>query len=132
MDDLTDDEWYGGIRALVDNDDEGEPELEDLPARWDALDPDVRDPVLPIYSLRHTLVVAYHNFAFTRWWAWDGLDRLHKVLMERGEVIPEMLQLHVNFAYADLRKPPRKPRNPRYKPQDARDMRIHARLPVHA
>ena len=81
-------------------------------------------PFLPNYSLGVTLLASYTNFSFAKRWAWDGLDRLFKVLMERREPIPEILQTHVNAAYAKLRKPPPKPRNPRYAPQDARDMRI--------
>ena len=116
MDDMTDDEWYESIRDFVENEDNSFPELDDLPKWWDGINSNLRDG----------LVASYYNFAFTKRWAWDGLDRLHKVLMERREYssIPERLQFHVNLAYAGLRRPPNKPRNPRYAPKDDRDFRI--------
>ena len=71
------------------------------------------------------MLLRYLVYARVKRWAWDGLDRLHKVLMERGEPIPEPLQNHVNEAHHGLLKQPSNPnRNPRYAPQDDRDFRI--------
>ena len=110
------------IRAFVENKDAKSPELEDLlPAVWDRSGPTVGDPNGPTRMLA---LESYSSFSLTKRWAWDGLDRLHKVLMARGEQIPELLQAHVNEAYSGQRKPPNKPRNPRYAPQDSRDFRI--------
>ena len=123
MDDLTA-EQLEDTRAFVKNEDGSHPDLSDLPAMWDAIEPDKRMPEYPGYSLRTFLLARNLNFSHTKRWAWDGLDRLHRVLMERREPIPEILQEHVNLAYAGLRTAPNKPRNPNYAPKDGRDMRI--------
>ena len=123
MGDLTAKE-LDAIRAFVENGDGAFPDLSDLAAFWDGVGPDERSPLAPMYSVRETVLASYVNFSHTKRWAWDGLDRLHKVLMERGEPIPESLQEHVNLTYAGLRTAPNKPRNPRYAPQDARDFRL--------
>ena len=39
MHDVTDIDWFEGIRAFVDNEDGSFPELADLPAAWDAVKP---------------------------------------------------------------------------------------------
>ena len=55
----------------------------------------------------------------------DGLDRLHKVLMQRGDEIPDVLQKHINEAYHGLLTRPLNPnRSPEFSPQDDRDFRI--------
>lgn len=112
------------IRDFVANTDGRYPDLADmLVAFWNHGHPAAPNPRLPNYSLGDLALASYLNYSHTKRWAWDGLDRLFKVLMERREPIPELLQMHVNRAYAG-RKPPNKARNPRYAPQDARDMRI--------
>ena len=124
MDRLPQD-YLDSIRDFVANTDDRYPDLADmLVALWNDGDPAVPDPHLPKYPLGVTLLASYVNFSHTKWWAWDALDRLFKALMERREPIPELLQIHVNHAYAGLTKPPRKPRNKRYAPRDSRDMRI--------
>ena len=113
------------IRAFVANEGGTYPDLADmLVAFWDEGHPEARNPNLPRYTLGVTALASYLNFSHTKRWAWDALDRLFKVLMERGEPIPDILQEHVNRVYAGRVKPPPKPRNPRYAPKDARDFRI--------
>lgn len=113
------------IRDFILNKDGSDPDLADmLVAFWDRGDPDAPDPRLPQYPLGVTLLASYLNFSHTKRWAWDGLERLFRVLVERGEPIPDILQEHVNRVHLELVKPPRKPRNPRYAPQDARDFRL--------
>ena len=129
-------EYLDFIRAFVANKDGRDgryPDLADmLVALWNDGDPAAPAPFLPNYPLGVALLAAYVNFSRTKWWAWDALDRLFVMLMERREPIPEPLQIHVNHAYRRHVDPeykrgtkrPNKPRNPRYAPQDARDMRI--------
>ena len=113
------------IRDFVVNKGGTYPDLSDLlVAFWCEGHPEAPHPsLLPPYTLGDAALAGCLNFSHSKRWAWDALDRLFKVLMERREPIPEILQIHVNRAYAG-RKPPRKPSNPRYAPQDARDMRI--------
>ena len=123
MDDLTVEE-LNNIRDFIENTDGSYPDLSDLPAMWDVAEPGERHPKYPDYASGTILLASYLNFSHTKRWAWDGLDRLHKVLMERREPIPELLQMHVNLTYAGLRKAPNKKRNPDYGPKDGRDLRI--------
>lgn len=116
-DDLTAEE-LDAIRAFVEGDG-SLPELADLPAWWDGTKP----------SNRHRLVVSYHNFAFTKRWAWDGLNRLLVRFLERpGEHLPSALTFWSATVTARMwegtLKIPPKPRNPRFAAQDDRDFRI--------
>ena len=127
MDDLTV-EKLNNIRDFIENTDGSYPDLSDLPAMWDVAELGERYPKYPDYASGTILLASYLNFSHTKRWAWDGLDRLHKVLMKRREPIPELLQMHVNLTYAGLRKAPKKIRNPDFAPKDGRDLRIHARI----
>ena len=131
MDELTEAE-RDDIRTFVENEDGGHPDLSDLPKFWDAIGPDAPAKVVdgstfPGVTERELALLRYLVYARTnnKRWAWDGLDRLHKVLMERGDKIPEPLQNHINEAYHGLRKrPPNPERSPEYSPKDDRDFRI--------
>ena len=127
MADLTDGE-RDDIRVFVENEDGGYPEVADLPAWWDATDPDARASYSPRYSARHELIVSYVNWAFTKRWAWDGLHRLLVALEERREPIPEALKdwacSVVSRQFRGALKIPPRLRSPRFAPQDGRDFRI--------
>ena len=129
MDELTEKDRED-VRAFIENTDGSYPDLSDLPAFWGAVGPDAPATVrtggiFPGVTQREIMLLRYLVYARVKRWAWDGLDRLHKVLMERGEPIPEPLQNHVNEAHHGLLKQPSNPnRNPRYAPQDDRDFRI--------
>ena len=124
---MTDEEWCHAIRAFVDGDG-SYPELADLPAWWDSLSPEARARNLPNYSARHVLVAGYINWAFTKRWAWVGLNRLLVTLQERREGIPDVLKdwacSVVSRQFQGKRVEPPKPRNPRYAPKDDRDVRV--------
>lgn len=128
MHDVTDIDWFEGIRAFVDNEDDSFPELADLPAAWDATPPDLRDSNFPDHSARHALILSYINWAFTKRWAWDGLNRLLAALEERREPVPDYLKdwacSVVSRRYTGKLKIPSKPGNPRDAAQDDRDFRI--------
>lgn len=128
MHDVTDTDWFEGIRAFVDNEDGSFPELADLPAAWDATSPDSRDSNFPDHSARHVLILSYINRAFTKRWAWDGLNRLLVALEKRREPVPDYLKdwacSVVSRRYLGKLKIPSKPRNPRDAVQDDRDFRI--------
>ena len=64
------------IRAFVENEDGRYPELADLPAWWDRTDPGAHDTDCPNYLARDIWIYSYVNWAFTKRWAWDGLNRL--------------------------------------------------------
>jgi len=116
------------IRAYRDNKVPIFPELTDLPARWHAIPPDERDPDLPHASARDIQLRIYRNFAPTKRWAWDGLNRLLADLLKREEPIPQVLAdwaCHVVVrAWKDELKPPRKQGNSPYASQDERDFLI--------
>ncbi len=113
------------IYAFIENEDGSYPELADLPAWWDSIGPHEGDPLMPEVPARNLMLAQYLVYARTKRWARDGLDRLHKVLMERSDEIPEVLQSHINDAYHGLLKPPPSPkRSPKFSPQDDRDFRI--------
>ena len=82
MRDMTDEEWYAIIRSFV-NGDGGLPDLEDLPAWWDGISP----------ALRNRYLAFVLSLSSVRRWAWDGLNKLHKVLMERREPIPALFAI---------------------------------------
>ena len=128
VDDLTDDEWYEAIRSFIENEGGLLPKLGDLPAWWDAIDPDARDPNLPNYLARDVLIWSYSNFAFTKRWAWDGLHQLLVTLEDRREPIPNALKdwacSVVSRQARGPFKPPERIRNPKFAPKDDRDMRI--------
>ncbi len=89
-----------GRRSLAEflNDETGfYPTLADLPYWWDRIPPDAMDSNLPNYTQRTTLLAAYNNWAFTKPWAWEGLQRLLGTLRDRQEPIPDILQW---WAYA--------------------------------
>ena len=122
MDDLTDDEWYGGIRAFVENENGSYIELADLPAGWDAIKPDGRDE-------RELLIASYMNYALKHRWAWDGLNRLLVTLEDRREPIPDILKVWacsvVSRKFRGKLKVPRKQQDgSRFAAQDDRDFRI--------
>ena len=129
MDELADAE-RDDIRAFINNEDSSYPDLSDLSAFWDAIGPDspakVRDGrIFPRVTQRGLMLAQYLVYARTKRWAWDGLDRLHKVLMQRGDEIPDVLQKHINEAYHGLLTRPLNPnRSPEFSPQDDRDFRI--------
>ena len=129
MDEFTA-EKLDDVRRFVENEDGNYPHLSDLPAWWDAIGPDgpAKDGngnAFDGVTQRQVMLLRYLVYARTKRWAWDGLDRLHKVLMERGDKIPEPLQKHINEAYHGLLKRPVNPRrNPRFAPKDERDFRI--------
>ena len=127
MDDLTDGE-RDDIRAFIENEDGSYPALADLVARWDSLAPDARAPDLPDYLARDVLIWSYSNFAFTKRWAWDGLNRLLVALEDRREPVPNALKdwacSVVSRKFRGTLKIPPKSRNPRFAPQDDRDFRI--------
>ena len=110
MDDLTDHEWRTFIRAVV-NAEDGAPNLDDLPDVWDRIDPKERDTNLPNYTRRDILLSSYSNWSFSKRWAWDGLQRLLKVLMDRREPIPETLQRWAFGVAAGSWPRPRKAQN---------------------
>ena len=79
----------------------------------------------PRVTQRGLMLAQYLVYARTKRWAWDGLDRLHQVLMQRGDEIPDVLQKHINEAYHGLLTRPLNPnRSPEFSPQDDRDFRI--------
>ena len=83
---------------------DGSPELADLPAWWDRTPPEAR---LPDGRLaRDALLSSYSNWAFTKLWAWEGLERLLSILLERREPIPPTLALWAYTAASRQRKPP--------------------------
>ena len=128
-DELTEEE-RADIRTFVENEDDGYPGLSDLPKLWDAIGPDTPAKVMDGRAFhgvteRELTLLRYLVYARTKRWAWDGLDRLHKVLMERGDKIPEVLQNHINDAYHELlKRPPNPRRSPVFSPKDDRDFRI--------
>ena len=125
---MTDAEWYEDIRSFVENEDGSYPELADLPARWDSIPPDARDPQLENYLARDVLIWGYVNWAFSKRWAWDGLSRLLVTLEDRREPIPKALKdwacSVVSRQARGTLKVPHKIRNPDFAPKDDRDMRI--------
>ena len=127
MDDMTAEVLDDDIRAFIEGDG-AYPELADLPGRWDSLPPDARAPNHPNYSARVILIASYINFAHTKRWAWDGLNRLLVTLQERREPIPDDLQWWactvVSRMWERTLNIPSKPRNPRFAAQDDRDFRI--------
>ena len=128
MSDIGDDKWYAGIRAFVENEGGSYPELADLLAWWDATGPDARAPDLPNYSARHVLILSYVNFAFTKRWAWDGLNRLLVALEERREPIPDALKdwagSVVSRRFRGALNVPRKQGGGPFAHKDDRDFRI--------
>lgn len=116
------------IRAFIENEDGSYPKLADLPAWWDATDPDARAPDLPNHLARDVLIWSYSNWAFTKRWAWEGLNRLLVALQDRREPIPDALKdwacTVVARQHQGTLKVPAKPRNPRYAANDDRDVRI--------
>ncbi len=124
MVDLTDED-RANIRSFVENKDGSYPGLDDLVAVWDFIGPDARNHMFPDIYERNMQLTGYLTLAPARRWAWDGLKQLHKVLMERGEPIPVLLQDHINEAYHGLLKRPINPnRSPQFAPKDNRDYRI--------
>ena len=117
------------IRAFIKNEDGSYPALADLVAQWDSLAPDARAPDLPNYLAREVLIFSYSNFAFTKRWAWDGLNQLLVTLQDRGQPIPDALK---NWACTVVSRQfqgtrgiiPPKSRSARFAPQDDRDFRI--------
>lgn len=85
------------LRTFLKNGGENFHELADLPFWWDYFPPDAMSPDMPSYTKRTMLLVSYSNWAFTKPWAWEGLRRLLRVLLERREPIPGILQ---EWAYA--------------------------------
>ena len=116
------------IRAFVENEDGSFPELADLPAWWDATAPDARDPNFPSYRARDVLIWSYSNWAFTKRWAWDGLNQLLVTLEERREPIPDALKdwacTVVSRRFRETLKIPRKQGSGPFASQDDRDVRI--------
>ena len=94
------------------------PKLEDLPYWWDRTPPDEVDPDLPTYPRRITMLASYLNWQRKKRWAWDGLQKLLVTLLDRGEPIPELLQL---WAY---RVAAGRSRRPRHSSTSERDRRI--------
>ena len=127
MADLTDDERYD-IRVFIENEVGAFPELADLPAWWDATDPDAHAPEFPNHRARDVLIWSYGNFAFTKRWAWDGLNRLLVTLEERGEPIPDSLKgwacTVVSRRFRGTLQIPRKQGSGPFASQDDRDFRI--------
>ena len=130
MDDLTPEEFfYKSIRAFVIDQAGSYPPLEDLPARWDRTPADARDPKAPGYLLRDTLIYGAMNWAHTKRWAWDGLNRLLVTLEDRREAIPEPLKawacsVVARQARGTFKAPQRMRNNPRFASKDERDVRI--------
>lgn len=125
---------YRKILAYRDNKDAVFPKLADLPTRWHAIPPDERDPDLPHASARDIQLRIYRNFASTKRWAWDGLNRLLADLLEREEPIPQVLAdwaCHVVVrTWKGELKTPRKQGNSPYASQDERDFLIVVRYYV--
>ena len=108
------------LRAFLENEDGLSPDLADLPARWD-LTPDAPDPERPNCSQRLMLIVIYSNWAITKTWAWEGLQRLLAELIERGEPVPLALRLAWSDPFAaGRRKPPSRRGRPDKTERDAR------------
>ena len=112
------------IRDVVHNESGRFPELADLPAHWDQIPPDEMAPDFQGLTEREVIVACYSNWAFSKRWAWDGLDRLLRTLESRGQPIPDTLKVWAVGVVTGSRTPPPKPRNPRYAPQDERNHRI--------
>lgn len=102
MDELTHEE-EDVLKALLTE----EGNIYDLPSWWDRTPPDARDHRWPSLLSRETLLAAYMNWSFTKRWAWDGLKQLLKVLRERGEPIPGLLQEWSNEVTSEEREQPR-------------------------
>ena len=94
------------LRAFLTNEGGQFAELADLPYWWDSIPPDALHPELTRYPVRTILLASYSNWAVTKPWAWEGLRRLLKVLLDRREPIPEILQWWANAYAAGTRKPP--------------------------
>ena len=97
---------------------------------WDSIPPDARDPQCSSYLQRDLLIISYINWAFTKRWAWDGLNRLLVTLEDRREPIPEPLKewscsVVSRRARGTLKVPHKpNPKNKRFAPKDGRDLRI--------
>ena len=102
---------HESIRAFVDNDGDKFAELADLHLWWDSLPPDAGDAKFPNYTSRHFLILSYSNWSFSKRWAWDGMQQLLAVLLERREPIPEELQYWAYGVVLGTRPRPRKAKN---------------------
>ena len=102
---------HGRIRAFVEDEGDKFIELADLPFWWETIPDDALDSRLPNYTARHMLLVSYSNWSFTKRWAWDGMERLLKTLLERREPIPQELQYWAYGVALGTRPRPRKTKN---------------------
>ena len=118
------------IQAFVMNKDGKCAEVSNLPFWWDATPPDARDPDLPNYLARDVLIWSYQNWAFTKRWAWDGLNRLLVTLEQRRERIPDSLKdwacsvVSRQFRDTTFRPPRKQNRKSPFSAQDERDFLI--------
>ena len=102
------------------------PELADLPIWLGAFPPDIRSSKFPAFPMRDILLYSYVNWSHTKPWAWEGLRRLLRTLLERGEPIPEILQEWANAKASEKIEPPGQGRG--RKENADRDARIMAIL----
>ena len=135
--DLDDDQVYTTIQAYAGGEDWNSPrtllvKLTDLTARatWPTWHPE--PPTREWFRYRDALINQFATLSTEMRTAWDSLEQLFIVLMERGEAIPEPLQEWVNrFAYRRFKRMSRKdlrevepPRVRGQAREDERDLRI--------
>ena len=97
------------LRAFLTNEGGRVAELVDLPRQWDRLQSEAD---------RTRVLHGVYQLAFTKSWAREGLQRLMKMLLDRGEPIPPILQCWANDYAAGRRRPLRRNQ------KDERDIRI--------
>lgn len=98
--------------------------LYDLPGAWDWLE---RENVKALATLAQQYwLVKYLEASPTESWAWEGLQRLLRTLLDRGEPIPGPLQSWALDVASGRRKPPHRGKGPPRK--DDRDQRLYVAL----
>ena len=97
------------LRAFLTNEGGQFAELADLPRLWDRLQSEAD---------KARVLAGAIDLSFAYWWAFDGLQRLMGLLVDRGRPIPPRLQLWANHYAAG------KLRCPRRNQKDERDLRI--------
>ncbi len=135
--DLNDDDVYTIIRAYAGGEDWNRPrtlliKLTDLTARaiWPRWQPE--PPPQEWFRYRDAVIKQFANLSTEMRTAWDSLEQLFIVLMDRGEAIPEPLQEWVNrFAHRRFKRMSREelrevepPKARGQAREDERDLRI--------